>query len=227
MSNDLIVRVDGIFRNEKAKTPLNLSKSIRQSMEKEGLYVWGPGVQQTKWQGPFLFFLIIGVIAACCFPIWPIWAKLGLWYLSVVLLCLILGVAIIRYIVFGLLFIVGIEFWILPNMLDDRAGFWETFSPLYFYRKRGLSCCELSFRIIFFLFFSSIGIYLYIYPETISQIQEFTVDGLKEVINWGEEKILSNSTQISGIHGYRKYEDILREDEEIPQNLKIDDEENN
>mmetsp|Transcript_974 Transcript_974/g.962 ORF Transcript_974/g.962 Transcript_974/m.962 type:complete len:171 (-) Transcript_974:34-546(-) len=168
-------------------------------------------------------FLVIGVILACCFPIWPIWAKLGLWYLSVILLCLILGVTVIRYIVFGLLFIFGIEFWIFPNMYDDRAGFWETLSPIYFYRKRGISCCDLSFRILFFLLFISAGTYFYLYPDTFEHIQEVTVGGIKDLVNWGEEKILSNSTQIAGIPNYRKYDDVLNE--EVVGDFHMEDEE--
>jgi translocation protein SEC62 len=139
----------------------------------------------------FLVFLVLGIIAACCFPIWPISAKLGVWYCSVILLCLIMGVTVVRYVVFTLFFIVGYDFWILPNMYDDRAGFWETFSPLYFFRKRDDSCCQISVRVVTFVLVVFASVYTYLHPEVIEAIQELSVGGVSELVAWGEDKILS------------------------------------
>ena len=139
----------------------------------------------------FLFFLVLGIIAACCFPIWPISAKLGVWYCSVVLLCLIMGVTVVRYIVFILFFIVGFDFWILPNMYDDRAGFWDTLTPLYFFRKRDDSKCQISVRVTTFALVVFVCVYTYYHPEVIEAIQELSIGGVTELVAGGEDKILS------------------------------------
>ena len=44
-----------------------------------------------------LFFIVLGTIAGCLFPLWPDWLRLGVYYVSVVGICLfglLLGVAL-------------------------------------------------------------------------------------------------------------------------------------
>lgn len=64
------------------------------------------------------------------FPVWPIIVKKGIFYLSLFLLILILGFFIIRLVVFIVLRIFGIEFWILPKILEDDDSLWGSFSPI-------------------------------------------------------------------------------------------------
>lgn len=179
------------FRQGEKRIPTQLIPCRSSKFEKEGFYIWNPLVQQVRWQGIFLMFLVLGIIAACCFPIWPVSAKLGVWYCSVVLLCIILGITVVRYVLFTIFFIVGYDFWIFPNMYDDRAGFWETFSPLYFFRKRDDSVCQVSVRVVVCAVVIFVCVYTYYHPEVIEAIQELSVGGVTEIIIWGENKILS------------------------------------
>ena len=105
-------------------------------------------------------------------------------------------------------------------MYDDRAGFWETFSPLYFFRKRDDSKCQISVRVTTFVLVISVCAYTYYHPEVIEAIQELSIGGVSELVAWGEDKILSvffiqNSTQVSGIPSYSKYDEILNEKDEV------------
>jgi hypothetical protein len=76
-------------------------------------------------------------------------------------------------------------------MYDDKAGFWDTFSPLYFFRVRDDSRCSIGIRVSVFIMVLAVCGYTYMHPEVIEAIQELSIGGIKELITWGEEKILS------------------------------------
>jgi len=82
--------------------------------------------------------IVLGIIAVCLFPLWPIEMRQGVYYLSVgaagFLVCFIC-LAIIKYILFVLLFICTkgrLRFWIFPNLTED-VGVIESFKPAYVY----------------------------------------------------------------------------------------------
>lgn len=90
--------------------------------------------------------IVIGAILICLFPLWPPSLRKGVYYLSIAaagFLVLILGLAVVRAIVFAIvwLFTGGKHhFWIFPNLTED-VGFFASFQPLYHheYRPSGTS----------------------------------------------------------------------------------------
>lgn len=80
--------------------------------------------------------VVLGAIAVCLFPLWPLTIRHGVYYLSVAaagFLVFILALAIIRMIVFCLLWIPTLgrcHLWLLPN-LTANVGFFASFWPLY------------------------------------------------------------------------------------------------
>jgi len=74
------------------------------------------------------------------FPIWPQGIKLIIWYISFYLLVFLVGLIIVRAIVWTVLFIIGLDFWIFPNLLEDTYYILDTFKPLYSFgfRKDGM-----------------------------------------------------------------------------------------
>ena len=87
---------------------------------------------------PFLWlYSIIGVaavFAVVLFPLWPIWMRTGVWYLSTGLLLFIagfFGIAFIRLIIFIVsYFFMSRRFWLFPNLFAD-CGVSDSFKPLY------------------------------------------------------------------------------------------------
>lgn len=53
------------------------------------------------WNKLKLAGLVVAVIAACCYPLWPMVARTIVWYLSVTLLLALLGVTLLQFVVFG------------------------------------------------------------------------------------------------------------------------------
>merc|ERR1712141_949891 len=88
--------------------------------------------------------IVIGTIAICLFPLWPPMMRTGVHYLSMGaagFLLSIMGIGVIKYIMFALLFALSagkLSFWLFPNLTED-VGFLESFMPLYDYTYTGKS----------------------------------------------------------------------------------------
>merc|ERR1712183_116930 len=82
--------------------------------------------------------IVLGIIAVCLFPLWPMEMRQGVYYLSVAaagFLVFIIVLAIIKYIVFVIVFLGSagkLKLWIFPNLTED-VGFFESFWPMYVY----------------------------------------------------------------------------------------------
>ncbi|CAL7947047.1 unnamed protein product [Xylocopa violacea] len=86
--------------------------------------------------------VVLGAIGVCLFPLWPLTIRQGVYYISVAaagFLLFILALAIIRLIVFCLLWVPTLgrcHLWLLPNLTAD-VGFFASFWPLYQYDYYG------------------------------------------------------------------------------------------
>lgn len=123
-------------------------RKIRLEMHNEQIIVDGPEAYVWLYDPtPWYFYLagtaiVLGIIAVCLFPLWPTEMRQGVYYLSVAaagFLVFIIVLAIIKYIIFLVLFIVTgakLRFWIFPNLTED-VGFLESFVPMYVYTYTG------------------------------------------------------------------------------------------
>ncbi|KAL7491552.1 hypothetical protein ACHAWT_002444 [Skeletonema menzelii] len=97
--------------------------------------------------------LIIGFLCCTCFPIWPNFLKVFVWYMSVSLLIFIFFLVTLRALVFLFVWIIGYELWLLPNLFDESLGFCESFVPVISCEKTKDG--QLMYRVgVFVAFFS-------------------------------------------------------------------------
>jgi len=98
--------------------------------------------------------LILGFLFCTCFPIWPSFLKVFVWYMSVSFLIFIFVLLSIRGFLFLIVWIIGYEFWFLPNLLDEDLGFFDSFKPLYSLErtKSGQLIYRLGIGVAFFSF---------------------------------------------------------------------------
>lgn len=96
-------------------------------------YVWlyeGSQWMTKIWAG----LALVAVFTVVLFPLWPLFMRQGVWYLSVGamgLLCAFFGLAIVRLILFCITFFaVPPGLWIFPNLFED-VGVIDSFKPLY------------------------------------------------------------------------------------------------
>lgn len=113
------------------KSRLIFSKKVnaQTAFEPKGRYVWIYEGSKT-WRNVYLTCIIVGFFLCCLFPIWPRFVKVGVWYLSVTFLLFMIALIIFRLTVFGIAWICGYDLWVLPNIFDDDATFYDSFKPL-------------------------------------------------------------------------------------------------
>lgn len=86
--------------------------------------------------------LVIAVIAATLFPLWPPEMRVGVYYLSVGAGCFVASIlllAVARCILFLIIWLITggrHHFWFLPNLTAD-VGFIDSFRPLYTHEYKG------------------------------------------------------------------------------------------
>ncbi|XP_055501763.1 translocation protein SEC62 [Leucoraja erinacea] len=105
------------------------------------IYVWiyDPVHFKTFAMG---LILVIAVIAATLFPLWPAEMRVGVYYLSVAAGCFVASIlllAVARCILFLLIWLLTggrHHFWFLPNLTAD-VGFIDSFRPLYTHEYKG------------------------------------------------------------------------------------------
>lgn len=127
---------------EKKKKKVKLEVHAGQTFnDDKDVYVWvyDPTPLYKKVIG---MLMVVGTIAACMFPLWPMWLRQGIYYLSIGgigFFVAIVVVAILRTILFGLIWLFTggrHHLWVLPNLTED-CGFFESFKPFYSYEYCG------------------------------------------------------------------------------------------
>lgn len=114
-------------------SPRLLQPNPVQEIKEDGYYMWiWEGSQFRLYIGAAL--LVATILAGVLFPLWPAFLRLGVWYLSVGVLCLVgvfFGIAIVRLILYIItLPILPRGFWLFPNLFED-VGIIDSFIPLY------------------------------------------------------------------------------------------------
>jgi translocation protein SEC62 len=75
--------------------------------------------------------LIVGFLFCVCFPIWPQFLRVFVWYMSVTFSLVIFGLLTLRGLAFFFVWVLGYEFWIFPNLFDESLGFFDSFKPFF------------------------------------------------------------------------------------------------
>lgn len=136
----LVVPVNKITAEEAREKNLPVEKGFpnlipvnKAELKPDEYYIWLHDV-------PNPYALVYGVLFLCVvfglilFPLWPYKLRLGVWYVSMGCLGLLVaffGMAIVRLVIFCVLYpILSPGFWLFPNLFAD-CGFWESFVPLY------------------------------------------------------------------------------------------------
>lgn len=114
-------------------SPRILQPNPVQEVKEDGYYMWiWEGSQVKLYMGAAA--LVAVVLAGVLFPLWPNFLRLGVWYLSIAVLCLVgvfFAIAIVRLIIYVITYpVLPRGFWIFPNLFED-VGIVESFIPLY------------------------------------------------------------------------------------------------
>uniref|UniRef100_A0AC34FZ86 Translocation protein SEC62 n=1 Tax=Panagrolaimus sp. ES5 TaxID=591445 RepID=A0AC34FZ86_9BILA len=130
-------RQDEEKKEKKKKVILVMQQNQAFSSDTSDVYAWV--FDPTPWHKKLIgALMLVGVILGCLFPLWPDWLRLVIYYLSmggIVFLLSIMGLAVARTILFGIIYAATFgkhHLWVLPNLTAD-CGFLESFKPFYTY----------------------------------------------------------------------------------------------
>ena len=115
-----------------AKSPKHLQVNSMQSFQADGYFAWFyEGSQWVTYVGGVGMVLVI--LAAVMFPLWPPTLRLGVWYLSLVMLGLIglfFAIAIVRLVFYIITLLVASPgIWVFPKLFAD-VGFVRVYYAL-------------------------------------------------------------------------------------------------
>ncbi|KAK3286715.1 hypothetical protein CYMTET_5743, partial [Cymbomonas tetramitiformis] len=104
------------------KWPKKVVPHPENKYEEDAFYGWIFEAPGSKWvEGIGSILLVIFTIGCCLFPLSPHWLKLGVLYTCLTLLSLIFFIAVVRGIIFVIVWVVlGRHFWVLPNLFSDE-----------------------------------------------------------------------------------------------------------
>ncbi|KAF1792305.1 Translocation protein Sec62 [Phytophthora cactorum] len=203
-----LVQNSYIHRSERdAKNKKILKPTPKQDFSPEGYYTWMYEGSKTL-RNIMTALLIIGFLVITCFPIWPQWAKVALWYMSV------------TFLIFIAIFVV---YWLLPNIFDDNLSVADSFVPLYSLRATDSS--ERIYRVVGLVAFACFCVWVKNQPTDFDEYMELTKQFTDDIYSG---KLLSDMSQKDqdNIDAVKvpDLEDLLKDedDEDEDQDAKFD-----
>jgi len=167
----------------------DLAVSPVRDFDEGGYFTWMYEGDQT-FSHMMTTLLIGGFLFCTCFPIWPNFLKVFVWYMSVTLLILIFFLVTFRALLFLFIWILGYEFWFLPNLFDETLSFVDSFKPVYSFQatKPG----QLPYRIGVAVAFFSFCYWAVTQPSEFDGFLQAQGDFIKDIY---EGKLLSDVSQ--------------------------------
>ncbi|KAL4438594.1 hypothetical protein ABPG74_015492 [Tetrahymena malaccensis] len=192
LEEHIIVKVEETVQKSKIKTITDMYVASKQQKVEEdsqiisGFFVFNPHIKvQSKKNYVYMMLILIGISLIILFPVWPISIKKLIFYISVVMLFVLVGLIIVRTFLYFLVRIFGFDFYIFPNLFAD-VGFLDSFKPLICLDKCDDSKLEILFR---FVGFFVMGYVIYILSIERHQVKQFSATTFDDIIDWGYQKL--------------------------------------
>ena len=139
----------------------------------------------------WLFAVIFAVLMYTSFPIWPYEVKVGIWWVSYILLVAMVVLICVRLVLFIFFYIFGIDLWLFPNLFDEKLGILDSFKPFFSVNKRH----ETTITILIRVAISSVVLYLawnvYEDPALVTDFFNHLGELYSDVFEWGKDKVVS------------------------------------
>lgn len=172
-----LCRIQFIHRSEKqGKGQLTMSRN--RDFDETAYFTWIYEGNQA-FSHMMTGVLIAGFLFCTCFPIWPTFLKVFVWYLSVSLLIFIFFLVTSRGAIFLSVWILGYDFWVLPNLFDESLGFVESFKPVVSFEKTREG--QLQYRIGIAVAVGSFCYWAVTQPSEFDGFKQGQVDFIKDL----------------------------------------------
>eukprot|EP00916_Digyalum_oweni_P025937 GHVL01042711.1.p1 GENE.GHVL01042711.1~~GHVL01042711.1.p1 ORF type:complete len:421 (+),score=53.07 GHVL01042711.1:188-1264(+) len=169
--------------SKRPKWPKRLCLTQNQAFDETAFYI-------VRWEGNkawshiVLSMIVLGLFAACMYPAWPFWAKIGVFYIMVAMSTAMLALIFIRLVCFMLLWFLGYDFWIFPRLFEDEASIIESFIPAISFVKRGDGWAMFAVRIATCILIG-VAIYQLNQVHSVEDMRNFAKTSFIELVEWG------------------------------------------
>jgi len=164
-------------------------------MTDKGIYLVIEGEDAKSNQVFWLAIIAFVVLALMCFRLWPMWLKKGIWYVSFYLLVFLAVTAVLRIIIWGILYHFGLEFWLFPNYFIDSNDPRDSFWPIYSFEVRD-DISDIK-SIVFKLASGSLICYMgYQFcqdEKNIADLKDLAENGISDLWDLGEGYVVGNA----------------------------------
>lgn len=184
---DGVMEVGENGRYKRPKWPKRLAITQKQNFDANSFYCCVYEGSK-RWQHFMLFCVVAAVLCICMFPAWPLQLKIGLWYVSVVFLTILLFLIVLRLILFLFLWFFGYQFWLLPNLFNEDAGFIDSFIPLTDLQRVPGTWGTVAVR-AFCALLTGITIYKLGETHSPSDVASFARQSFLDVLQWGKMRL--------------------------------------
>jgi len=140
----------------------------------------------------YLILVVCGLVFFMLYRVWPEWLRLWVYYASWYTLNFLIGAAIVRLIVWFMLFHIGLDFWIFPNYFCDDNNPLAAFWPLLEVTLRSdkfdpfMTVVRLASA---FLIFQTSTEFLKD-PKNLDELFESSSEMINEMYDWGHDRFM-------------------------------------
>ncbi|CAD7931595.1 unnamed protein product [Amoebophrya sp. A25] len=173
---------------KRKKWPDRLKRVRQSTFDTQGFYICiYEGSHHFRYF--MLALMLLVILGGCLFPVWPMWARVFAWYIALSLCTLYFCTEFLRMSCYSLGWIVGLEFWILPNLNDEYCSFMDSFKPIWSCERRRDGLMMLVSRVAVL---GVIGLAMEELSKThsISDVADFVKGSYQDIIEWGENKAM-------------------------------------
>jgi hypothetical protein len=175
----------------------------------------------SAYQGLYLGLAVFAMFFFLLFRVWPEWLRVGVWYVSFYFLVFLIGAAIVRVIVFAIVWHVGIAFWIFPNYWIDGDSIFDSFWPIASLElsEDAFSVKMWAIRLVSMVAIAN-GVAEFLRePEALDDFMSGASDAWNEGFMWGQNKFLGipdNTTQLQTTKSAKEiFAEAFMEDEQM------------
>jgi translocation protein SEC62 len=110
--------------------------------------------------------IIVAILCLVLFPVWPYELKYVVWLISLYLLIFLVGLLILRLVLYSIVSLFGVSFWLFPNLMQDK-GFIDSFKPVLSFERWERSKVNIILRVVILAIFVYYAYVFYTDPTII------------------------------------------------------------
>ena len=153
----------------------------------------------------YLFLIILGILLYALMPVWPYKMKVAVWWISYVLLLILLGIYAIRLAVYIFCYTFGYDVWIFPDLDAPKLGIFESFKRVITAEKRKDKWYFIIIRIALAIISGYVAFLVYKNPKLIDETYQFMVDTIRDLYHYGEDRFVNNNSTAISLKNKKKY----------------------